>query len=198
MLSVRLRALRKEKKLTQAGLAERLGLTQQAVAKWEGALSFPEPAVLARLAGFFGVSADYLLGLAGTFVPAGPFAGVRIIGTVKAGYGGLAWEEELGEAPAAVEDPRAYRYLVVRGDSMAPLIRQGDLALVKLQPVLRDGELGVFLYGDEEATLKKFRRRDGAVILEAFNKRYKPVIIRGPELGRLVIVGRVVETRSQW
>lgn len=198
MLSARLKSLRKERKLTQSDLAKRLGVTQQAIAKWEAAAAMPEPSTIAKLANLLEVSADYLLGVTDSLFPAGAFQSVKIIGAVKAGYDSLAYEEHLGVAPAGVDDPEGYRYLVVRGDSMAPYIREGDLALVKLQPTLQNGDLGVVIYGDGEATLKRYRSIDGAVVLEPFNSEYEAVTLRGPELGQLIIFGRVVETHTKW
>jgi len=198
MLSDRLRTLRRERALTQKGLAERLGITQQAIAKWEGGRAVPEPATIVRLADLFEVSADYLLGVSNTVQPAGQYSGVQVMGSVRAGYGALPFEEPLGVEPAAVKEPDAYRYLMVRGDSMEPLIRAGDLALVRLQPTLQNGELGVFIYGDEEATLKRYRQEGDTVILEPFNDAYAPITIQGSALERLIIFGRVVETHSKW
>jgi len=198
MLSKRLRELRRERGITQTELAGRLGVTQQAVAKWESARSLPEPGAVAGLAKFFGVSSDYLLGVGDLLRPAGEFANVKIIGTVKAGYNALAYEDDLGTAPAAVKNAELYRYLTVRGDSMAPLIRDGDLALVRLQPTLNNGDLGVVVYGDGEATLKKYLRAGDTVTLEPFNDEYEPLTIRGNDINGLIIFGKVVETHTRW
>lgn len=198
MLSKRLRSLRKEWGLTQGALAERFGVTQQAIAKWEAGRALPEPGTISRIAEFFAVTADYLLGLSDSLSPAGPFSAVRIVGAVKAGYDALAVEEDLGSAPADVADGEQYRYLTVRGDSMAPYIREGDLALVRLQNHLQNGDLGVVLYGDEEATLKKYYYSGGTVTLVPFNDAYETVTLRGPALARLMIFGKVVETHTKW
>ena len=53
---------RKAKGLTQDALAEQLGITAQAVSKWENDLSCPDIAMLPRLAEIFGISTDELLG----------------------------------------------------------------------------------------------------------------------------------------
>lgn len=53
--------LRKEKGYTQAELAEKLGVTNKAVSKWETGEAFPETAQLIPLADIFGVTADELL-----------------------------------------------------------------------------------------------------------------------------------------
>ncbi len=54
--------LRKEKKLTQAQLAEKLGVSEQAVSKWENNQCSPDVSLFPILAEFFGVSIDRLFG----------------------------------------------------------------------------------------------------------------------------------------
>ena len=58
----RLKELRQEKKLTQAELAEYLGVNQTAVGKYERGELEPNVACLCKLCDFFGCSVDYLLG----------------------------------------------------------------------------------------------------------------------------------------
>ena len=53
--------MRKEKNWTQLELAEKMGVTDKAVSKWERDLSFPDVASLPRLAEIFGVSIDELM-----------------------------------------------------------------------------------------------------------------------------------------
>lgn len=55
--------LRKEKGMTQAELAEKMGITDKAVSKWERDLSYPDIASIPRLAEILGVSVDELLSL---------------------------------------------------------------------------------------------------------------------------------------
>lgn len=54
-----LQELRKEKKITQEQLANYLGVSPQAVSKWENG-SYPEGDLLPRIADYFNVSIDYL------------------------------------------------------------------------------------------------------------------------------------------
>lgn len=53
--------LRKEKGMTQLELAEKMGVTDKAVSKWERDLSFPDVSSLPKLAEIFGVSVDELM-----------------------------------------------------------------------------------------------------------------------------------------
>lgn len=57
-----MKSLRKQRNLTQEQLAEALGISCQAVSKWETGLSYPDITLLPIIADYFGVSIDYLLG----------------------------------------------------------------------------------------------------------------------------------------
>ena len=56
-----LKALRREKGLTQEALAERLGVTGRSVSRWENASSLPELSLLMELADFYGVELREIL-----------------------------------------------------------------------------------------------------------------------------------------
>lgn len=61
-----IRRLRKERNLTQEDLAERLGVTFQAISKWENDTGMPDISQIVPLASIFGVSTDVLFGVADT------------------------------------------------------------------------------------------------------------------------------------
>ena len=63
MLVKRLKELRARDKISQAALADKLGVSQQAVAKWETEKATPDPDMITKIAGIFKVTTDYLLGL---------------------------------------------------------------------------------------------------------------------------------------
>lgn len=60
---IRLRALRKERNMTQRVLADRLGLATSAVCSYEAGARFPSYEILIKIARIFRVSTDYLLGV---------------------------------------------------------------------------------------------------------------------------------------
>jgi len=197
--------LRKKAGWSQEELADKMNVTRQSVSKWEGAQSVPDLEKMIRLSKLFGVSTDYLLGCAPAPITSAVAAAdgprefpIPIIGTVRAGFGAFAFEEDYGEEYARVKDPGSYFYLLVKGDSMEPRISDGDLALVHRQPTLENGDLGVVIFGEGEGTLKKFIRRGNTIILQPFNNVYAPQIIMGEDLEHLYIAGKVVETRARW
>ena len=80
--------------------------------------------------------------------------------------------------------------LEVRGDSMIEAgIFDGDTVVIHKQPTANNGEIVVALVDDEEATLKRLRRKGNSVALEAANPAYETRIF-GPD--RIKVQGRLV------
>jgi repressor LexA len=80
--------------------------------------------------------------------------------------------------------------LEVRGDSMIDAgILDGDIALIRRSEAAETGDIVVALIDDEEATLKRFRRRGASIALEPANTSYE-VRILPPQ--RVRIQGKMV------
>ena len=88
-LGKRIVANRKRMGLTQDKLAEQLGVTAQAVSKWENDQSCPDITMLPKLAEVFGISADELLGMG-----AGPGKTVREAEVIEKDSDGSSEEEQ--------------------------------------------------------------------------------------------------------
>lgn len=61
MVARRLRSLREAKGLSQEKLGQILGMSQQAVAKWEKGINIPDANTLLKMSALYQVSVDYLL-----------------------------------------------------------------------------------------------------------------------------------------
>lgn len=59
---LKLRELRIEKNLTQQAMSKEIGVSRQVYSNWENEINQPDYNFLVKLADFFGVSTDYLLG----------------------------------------------------------------------------------------------------------------------------------------
>ena len=62
VIGSKIKALRREQKVTQEALAEALGVTPQAISRWESGNGYPDMELLPALADFFAVSIDELIG----------------------------------------------------------------------------------------------------------------------------------------
>ncbi|EKF43746.1 LexA repressor [Nitratireductor indicus C115] len=80
--------------------------------------------------------------------------------------------------------------LEVRGDSMIDAgIFDGDTVIIRETTIANPGEIVVALVDEEEATLKRFRRKGASIALEAANPAYETRIF-GPD--RVKVQGRLV------
>jgi repressor LexA len=125
-----------------------------------------------------------------------PLSGVAIpiLGRVPAGT--PSFSEEYIEDTILVDDRFAGSDGVfavrVRGDSMIGAgINDGDIAVVRQNPYPQNGEVVVALIEDE-VTLKRFRKKNGKLILQAENDQYADINLS--ELGhdRIRIIGSVI------
>ena len=127
-----------------------------------------------------------------------PVRDVPLVGRIAAGSPILAEEDiqEIYPLPTELVGNDPVFMLDVRGDSMIDAgIFDGDYVVVRRQATANNGQLVAALVSDEEATVKRFRRKDSRVILEAQNPAYAPMVFtEGVEiLGIVVAVLRRVE-----
>jgi len=99
-------------------------------------------------------------------------AGLPVLGRVPAGPPSEALEDAEGRLD--LRELKADYLLRVKGESMAPELKPGDLVLVVQAPDAQDGDLVIAHVDGAEATLKRLRRRGGKAWLEAANPAYPP------------------------
>lgn len=200
----RLKELRTKHRLKQSELADVLNVTQSTLSGWETGRYDIGNSDLNKIADYFDVSLDYLLGR--EVVKNVPLIDlppenkkIPIIGSVKCGPNGLAYQYLEGYVLVGEEfkgDIVAFR---CTGDSMKDIgITDGDLAIVRLQEDVECGELAVVTINGDEGTLKRVRKFEGGIILEAANQEYPPRVFTGHELALIRIVGKVLEVRKKF
>ncbi|MCB1487017.1 MAG: transcriptional repressor LexA [Bauldia sp.] len=92
--------------------------------------------------------------------------------------------------PPDMLSPGEHFALDVRGDSMIEAgILDGDTVLIRKSDTAETGDIVVALVDDEEATLKRLRRKGASIALEAANPAYETRIF-GPD--RVRIQGKLV------
>lgn len=69
MIPETLKIVRNKKGMSQRELAEKLGVSQQTIGSWEVGRTAPDPEAIKKIADFFNVSTDYLLGKTDTSSP---------------------------------------------------------------------------------------------------------------------------------
>lgn len=117
---------------------------------------------------------------------------VPVMGRIAAGVPISAIQNNTHDisVPAFMLGNGEHYALEVRGDSMIEAgILDGDTVIIRNANSASPGEIVVALVDDEEATLKRFRRKGASVALEAANPAYETRIF-GPE--RVKVQGKLV------
>jgi repressor LexA len=119
---------------------------------------------------------------------------IPVLGTIAAGEPIFAFEregEEIFVDESSIGSGRFFA-LKVKGNSMVDAeIFDGDLVIVRRQPVAENGEIVAALI-DDEATVKKLRMNNGEVFLDPQNKTFSPIEVTYRDDFR--ILGKVVTT----
>lgn len=210
MFGITLRNLRNSKNLSQEELAEIIGVSKSTIGMYEQGKRIPKAdATLKKLAEFFSVSIDYLMGLSPNKEDVTPsniysvegLVSFEEIGTVKAGFDGMAAEIPTGrtiEIPASMLGGRSqedFFMLRVNGDSMYPTLHDGDSILCLRCSSVDPGTLAVVLYNGDEASVKKVNYIYGQNWMELIpdNPEYKTKRIEGADLEQCRVLGKVVK-----
>ena len=125
-----------------------------------------------------------------------PGGGIPLIGEIAGGPPIEAVEhcqETLAISPEVFDSAPCFA-LRVRGDSMSSAhIMDGDLAVIRRQAQVENGEIAAVLVEDllTEATLKIVRRKGWELRLEPANRRYRTLVFKGAQRRRVVILGRL-------
>ena len=171
--------LLKQSGATVYRVSKETGIAASTFTDWKNGRSAPKAEKLMRIAAFFGLSLDELLG--NDVVPR-PSAGTRarrklpIIGEIRAGSPIITEETLLGYEFADVDDADEYFYLKVCGDSMRNCgIVDGSLVLFHKQQHAENGDIVACLVGGDSATVKRFFKRDRRIILQPENDDYSPI-----------------------
>ncbi len=95
----------------------------------------------------------------------------------------------------ADKDINADFCLIAKGDSMLPLIHNGDIVFVKKQSMVNNGEIAVVII-DDEATLKRVYQNEDMITLMPENREYKPIMIKNSDIKNILICGKAVAYQS--
>ncbi len=181
-------------------MGEDLGIPQSTLSNYEAEFRKPDIHTLKKIAEYFGVSIDFILNvdLHNNFSKenVGPLTvdldEVPIIGKVAAGPNGVTIEEQEGRffVPKNWHVDYAMR---IKGHSMYPKYKDGDIVFIRKQPVANNGQIAVVKINGNELVVKRFFKRYHEIVLVSENPDYDPIHIKGEEWNEeCTIIGIVI------
>ncbi|MGN0641905.1 MAG: LexA family protein [Huintestinicola sp.] len=215
----RIKSRREELKMTLAEVGNLAKVAASTVQRYEAAsISRPKIPVLIAISDALKVNPDWILGKSEEKelkaapgyrrLPDNMFdadlsdtVGIPVIGRVAAGYAchaeeNIEWYEPVSKE--VINSSDRYVYLRVTGDSMSPLIMEGDLVLVRCQDMVDNGTYAVVLIDNEDGVVKKVFFSKGKIELRSENPYYPPRVFEGEELSRIRIFGKVIECKRKF
>lgn len=218
-VGARLKAIRESRGLSVNDLAELLGIKNTSYHKYERGENFPDKAIILELKNRFQINIHWLFtGEGDRFLQtrktseSSNFELVPVIGAVACGSSGRILEKPI-EGYKAFEIGFINRFkkpilIRARGDSMLPVIAEGDLLLCDRDEnkLLRPDTKHLYLVnnpdktGDVAITVKKLKISGRILILIPLNPEFLPVVmdvdgksILDIVLGQVVWIGRELE-----
>lgn len=210
MFGEKLKDLRKKMQLTQMQLADTLHVAYGTIAMWETNKRQPDFEMVAKIANYFNVSIDYLLGNNQSFEVKNietvnidsKYVKIPVYGTIPAGIPIEMIEDSFIEdfeyIPTEwLHGNQKYFCLKVKGESMMPKFEDGDVLVLKQQEDCQSGDFCAVSINHTECTFKKVIKKESGITLQPLNPIFEPIYFSNRDIVELpiVILGVVKEIR---
>ena len=203
-LGEKIKNLREKRGLTQRNLALKLDTSNATISRIEKNQVTPDTITLNKIASFFGVTVDFLLGES-TTPQKKSIKKVSIYGTIPAGIPTEMIDESYIDDWEEIDtnsfNPNFdYLGLKVKGDSMYPEFREGDTLILRVQNDCTSGDYCAVSINNTECTFKKVLKQTNGITLQPLNPVYEPVFYSNKEVVEIpiVILGVLVEVRRSY
>lgn len=199
----RLKELRLNAKLNQVEASKLFGVAQSTLSGWETGKTQIDYENLIKIADYYKVTLDYLLGRTVRFTELKDLdennKKIPIVSDVRVTPRGLeliyTGQYELGGDEYGVGE---YIAFCCPDDRLLNLgIKRGDTVIVKRQEAVDSGDIALVVYQGKFAMFQKVTNFNGGMLLESANEEYQSIILTGSKLHDVYLVGKAVEYRRK-
>lgn len=181
----RLKELREEKGITQVDLAKALKTSQGLISQYESGAKHPGLEVIKRIAKFFNVSTDYLIGdTDDLLLPKKDITNVKLVPSKQVPLvekissileiPSLKGAKEVFTVPIDMDVDFAYK---IKDDSMEPDVNVDGVILISTRKPLENGNIILAYQRGKDTICRRYARYDDVVILKAKNEKYEDIVI---------------------
>lgn len=195
--------------LKQSDLVERTGISKGALSSYISGKYVPKQNNIYKIAKALNVNEAWLMGVDCDMTrnslntsPQSNGVKIPVLGRVAAGIPLTASEYivDTEEIPAAMAADGEYFGLMIKGDSMEPRIRNGDVVIVRKQEDADDGDIVIALVNGGDAVCKRLKKYNDGISLLSNNPAYEPMYFNNAEIVEkpVQIIGKVKELRAKF
>lgn len=199
----RIKLLRTAAGIKQSDLASAISVSPAALSGYETGKYEADNGTYLKIANYFNVSLDYLLGFSDIKKTGSSDAmTIPVLGDVAAGIPIEAITDivDYEEVDAALAATGEFFGLRIKGDSMEPRMMAGDVVIVRQQDTAETGDTVVVLVNGDSATVKKIKYGPDGITLLPTNPAHDVQFYSAADVERLPVrvIGRVVELRAKY
>ena len=185
---------------TQVDLINDLGFNKSAVSTWCNGTRLPRMDKVDALTKYFGIRrSDLIEDKSESKIKP---ATIPVLGSVPAGIPIEAIQDiiDYEEIDAATAAKGEYFALQVKGSSMEPRIREGDIVIVRKQDDVESGEIAIVMVNGDNATIKRLLKYEDGIRLMPTNPAYEPLYFTNDEILEkpVKVIGKVIENRQKY
>lgn len=185
---------------TQVDLINDLGFNKSAVSTWCNGTRLPRMDKVDALTKYFGIRrSDLIEDKSESKIKP---ATIPVLGSVPAGIPIEAIQDiiDYEEIDAATAAKVEYFALQVKGSSMEPRIREGDIVIVRKQDDVESGEIAIVMVNGDNATIKRLLKYEDGIRLMPTNPAYEPLYFTNDEILEkpVKVIGKVIENRQKY
>lgn len=191
---------------SQLALAEYVGVSTATVSHWVSGKNTPLFDKIDLICDFFNVGRNQLLNapITVSIKDKQKARGVKIpvLGYVAGGVPLEMITDIIDDEEIPIELARTGTMfgLKIRGDSMTPRIKDGDVVIVRSQPDVDSGQIAIVAVNGDAATCKQIKKHHDGIELIPFNPSHPTRFFSHEEVTRIpvTIIGKVVELRAKF
>lgn len=205
-IGARIKAMREAMDMSQEMLAEKVGYkSRSSINKIEMGKNDIVQSTIKKIADALDTTPAYIMGWneansmpVKNLFPVPDTYRVPRLGQIACGAPTLA-EQNIETYDAVPVTIKCDFTLLCKGDSMIGAgIEDGDIVYIREQPEVETGEIAAVMVGEDEATLKRFKRVGNTILLIPENSNYEPLVFSGGEMNGVRILGKAVGFTRQF
>ena len=188
---------------TRQDMCDALGVKYTTFTDWVKGNSYPRIDKIELMANYFGISkADLVEEHLSDKLKRAHGVVINVYGRVAAGIPLEMIEDiiDTEEIPEEMARTGEFFGLQIRGDSMEPRMKEGDVVIVRKQDDAESGDTVIATVNGTDATCKRLKKYADGIALIATNPSYDPMYFSNEEIASkpVRIIGRVMELRAKF
>ena len=190
-------------KKTQKEICKDLNFKEMTFSDWVNAKTYPRIDKIEKMAQYFGIEKSDLIEKRKRTASTTTSILIPVLGRIVAGEPIDAITDiiDYEEITPRMAQKGKHFALVVKGNSMEPTLREGDVVIVRQQSEVENGEIAIVLVNGNEATVKEVKEAPAGITLIGHNVAvYTPHFYTREQIESLpiAILGKVVELRRKF